>query len=94
MARGRTEREVANIPEPEQHSEDGQDEGVSILLTSDKASNVEKDCQRSDAIGEDFHDPQGINSEEDFHYHELPASSSEDELRKSHDRWKDIGGGT
>ncbi|MCJ1261627.1 hypothetical protein MMC22_001493 [Lobaria immixta] len=94
MARGPAEREVANIPEPKQRSDDGgQDEGVSILPMFDKASNDEKDSQRSDADGEDFHNPQGIDSEEDFHSPELPASSSGDELRKSHDKGEENGEG-
>ncbi|MCJ1262780.1 hypothetical protein MMC22_002650 [Lobaria immixta] len=85
MARGPAEREVANIPEPEQRSDDGQDEG---------ASNDDKDSQRSDTIGEDFHDPQGIDSDEDIHYPELPASSPENELSRSHDKGENTGGGS
>ena len=39
-----------------------------------------------DAIGEDFHDLQGIDRDEDIHYPELPASSPEDESSRSHDK--------
>lgn len=53
---------------------------------SDKASNNEKDFQRSNANREKFYDLQGIDNDKNIHYPRLPASLSENRLSKSHNK--------
>lgn len=88
MARGPAERAEANISEPP--SDDGQDEAVSILLTSEKARNDERQSQASEGGN-----PRGLDSDENIHYPKLPASTSTGELTgESHNtKLRDTAGG-
>ena len=98
MARGPAERAEVSIPEP--HFDDNQDQGkgVNILPTSDREDNDERQSQNfkeeNPQQGIKGKNPRQVtkgnnltewDSDENIHYPELPASSPEDELSKSHD---------